>query len=162
MNTNEKNIYIDPDIPAEQQIAFLRRSVINFQFNTFEVLREKFGNEGVEIFKTILRKGFRDAIDKYKGKSFEEIKKVGGYVDRILGFQIKHDYTKPDEFQYFITYCPHLEESKRRGMDMELCNIFEDVEMEEVNKSLGMITEPTRMCQGDSKCTIRMRNTLGR
>ncbi|OGL48799.1 MAG: hypothetical protein A3C43_04455 [Candidatus Schekmanbacteria bacterium RIFCSPHIGHO2_02_FULL_38_11] len=162
MNTNEKNIYIDPDIPAEQQIAFLRRSAINFKFNTFEVLKEKFGTEGIEIFKTILRKNYRQAIDKHKGKNFEEIKKLAGLPDKIFGLQLKHDYTKPDEFQYTITYCPYLEESKRRGLGMDFCDIMEEVEIEEVSKNLGEITEPTRMCKGDSKCIIRMRNTLER
>ncbi len=32
MNPNEKDMYIDPDIPMEQQIAFLRRSALVFQF----------------------------------------------------------------------------------------------------------------------------------
>jgi len=73
---NQKNIYIDPDIPIEQQIAFLRQSTLTFQFNTFQILKEKLGNEGVEIFKTILREGTRQGIDKIKDKSFEDIKKV--------------------------------------------------------------------------------------
>lgn len=162
MNTNEKNIYIDSNIPLEQQIAFLRRSVINLKINVFEVLKEKLGNDGIEIFKTIVRNGIRQAIDKHKGKSFEEIKKMAGLTDRIFGYQTKHDYTKPDEFQYIITYCPYLEESKRRGIGMDFCNINEDIEIEEFSKNFGEITEPTQMCHGDSVCTIRMRNTLGR
>ena len=161
MNTSKKDIHIDPDIPVEQQIAFLRRSAITFQFNTFEILRENLGSEGIEIFKTILRKGTREGIDKIKEKNFEEIKKVAGIPDRILGLRLKQDYTKPDEFQYSITYCPYLEESKRRGMDMDFCNIIEDIQIEEINKNLAEVTEPHRMCWGDSKCTIRMRNTLG-
>ena len=161
MNTSKKDIYIDPDIPVEQQIVFLRRSAITFQFNTFEVLKEKLGSEGIEIFKTILRKGTRVGINKIKEKNFEEIKKVAGIPDRILGLRVKQDYTKPDEFQYSITYCPYLEESKRRGMDMDFCSIIEDIQIEEINKNLAEVTEPHRMCWGDSKCTIRMRNTLG-
>ena len=160
-SAQEKNIYIDPTIPLEQQIAFLRQSSLNFQFDVFEILREKFGNDGIEIFKTILRKGIRKGIDKYKGKNFEEIKKIAGLPDRIFGFQTEIDYTKPDEFQYSIIYCPYLEECKRRGLGMDFCNIVEEVEIEELSKSLGEMTEPTRMCHGDSKCTIKMRNTIG-
>jgi len=37
-------------------------------------------------------------------KSFEEIKKLAGIPDRILGLYIKEDYSKPDELQYSITY----------------------------------------------------------
>ena len=162
MSAKEKNIYIDPDIPVEQQIAFLRQSYINLQFNVFETLKEKFGSEGVEIFKTMWRQNVRKGIDRIKDKSFEEIKKFAGRQDRIFGFQVEKDYVKPDEFQYIITYCPYLEESKRRGIGMELGNIIEEVEMEEVSKHLGEMTEPARMCHGDSKCTIRVRNTLGR
>ena len=162
MNKSKKNIHIDPDIPMEQQIDFLRQSTLSFQFNTFEVLKEKLGNEGIEIFKTILRKGTSEGIDKIKEKSFEEITKVAGIPDRILGLQVKQDYTKNDEFQYSITYCPYLEESKRRGMDADLCNIIEDIQIEEVSKNLGEMTEPARMCHGDGKCTIRMRNTFRR
>ena len=162
MNTNEKNIHIDHNIPLEHQISFLRRSSINFQFNTFEILKEKFGSEGIEIFKTILKKGIKKGIDKIKGESFEEIKKLAGLPDRILGLHIKEDSSKPDELQYSITYCPFLEESKRRGLGTDFCDIIEDVQIEEVSRNLGEMTEPARMCHGDSKCTIRMRNTFGR
>jgi len=160
MSVNKTKIYIDPDIPVEQQIAFLRQGSLNFQFNAFEVLKEKFGNEGVEIFRTIWRETIKRGIDKIKDRSFEEIKKIAGLQDRIFGFKVEKDYVKPDEFQYSIIYCPYLEESKRRGIGMDVCNIIEEVEMEEVGKHLGEMTEPARMCRGDSKCTIRLRNTL--
>jgi hypothetical protein len=160
MNTNEKGTYIDPNIPVEQQIAFLRQSAITFQFNTFEVLKEKLGGKGIEIFKTILREGTRQGIDKIKGKGFEEITKVAGIPDKILGLHVKQDYTKPDEFQYSITYCPYLEESKRRGIGMDFCNIIEDIQIEEISKNLAEATEPNRMCWGDNKCTIRMKKPL--
>ena len=159
---NQKNIYIDPDIPMEQQIAFLRQSALNFQFNTFQILKEKLGDEGVEIFKAILREGTRQGIGKIKDKSFEDIKKVAGVADRILGLHLKQDYVKDDELQYSITYCPYLEESKRRGMDMDFCKIIEDIQIEELGKNLAELTEPSRMCRGDSKCIIKMKNTLGR
>lgn len=162
MIPTEKKMYIDPEIPMEQQIAFLRQSAIAFQINTFETLKEKLGNEGIEIFKAILRKGTSEGIDKIKEKSFKEIAKVAGVPDRILGLQVKQDYTRHDEFQYSITYCPYLEESKRRGIVEDFCNILEDVQIEEVCKNLGEMIEPTRMCWGDKKCTIRMRNTLER
>ncbi len=160
MNTQEKNLYIDPDIPMEQQIVFLRQSYINLQFKVFETLKEKFGSEGVELFKTMWRQTVTKGIAKIKDKSFEEIKKFAGRQDKIFGFNIEKDYVKPDEFQYTITYCPYLEESKRRDMNFDLCDIIEEVEMEEVSKHLAEMTEPVRMCHGDSKCTIRLSNTL--
>ena len=49
MNAKEKNIYIDPDIPMEQQIAFLRQIKSNLQFNGFETLKEKFGTKGLNF-----------------------------------------------------------------------------------------------------------------
>ena len=159
---NQKNIYIDPDIPMEQQIAFLRQSALTFQFNSFQILKEKLGDEGVEIFKAILREGTKQGIDKIKDKIFEDIKKVAGVGDKILGLHLKQDYVKDDELQYSITYCPYLEESKRRGMDMDFCNIIEDIQIEELGKNLAELTEPSRMCRGDSKCIIKMKNTLGR
>ena len=162
MNTNGGKVYIDPTIPLEQQFAFLRQRIINFQFNVFEILEEKFGNKGIEIFKTIVRKSTRQGVEKIKGKSFEKIKKISGVPDRILGLHIKEDSSEPDELQYSITYCPFLEESKRRGLGTDFCDIIEDVQIEEVSKNLGEMTEPARMCHGDSKCTIRMKNTFGR
>ena len=159
MNIQEGKIYIDSTIPLEQQIIFLRRSFINFQFNVFQILKEKLGDKGIEIFKAIVRKGTREGVEGIKGKSFEEITKIAGIPDRILGLQVEHDYTKPDEFQYSITYCPYHEESKRRGMGREFCTIIEDVQIEEVSKHLGKMTDTARMCRGDSKCTIKMRNT---
>lgn len=156
------DIYVDPDIPAERQIAFLRQSFINFQFNVFEFLKEKLGSEGVEMYKAIIRQGTKQGIEKLKDKNFEEIRKIASIPDRILGLKIQPDYSKPDELQYSIIYCPYLEESKRRGMNLEFCDILEDVQMEEVSRNLGELIEPVRMCHGDSKCTIRLRNTLGK
>jgi len=159
MNTKEGKIYIDSTIPLEQQIIFLRRSFINFQFNVFQILKEKLGDKGIEIFKAIVRKGTQQGVEGIKGKSFEEITKIAGIPDRILGLQVEQDYSTSDEFQYSITYCPYHEESKRRGMDREFCTIIEDVQIEEVSKHLGEMTDSVRMCRGDSKCTIKMRNT---
>ena len=161
MNTNEKSLYFDPDIPLEQQIVFLRQSSISFQLNTFQVLKEKLGDEGIEIFKTILRVGTRQGIDGIKGKSFQELKKMAGVPDRILGLHVKQNETGTDELQYTITHCPYLEESKRRGMEIDFCNILEEVQIEEINKDLAEITEPERMCWGDDKCTVKMRNIFG-
>ena len=115
MNTKMKDVYIDQSIPLERQIVSLRQSSMDFQFNAFEVLEEKLGNEGIEIFKAILRRGFRKAIDKYKDKNFDDIKKIAGIPERVLGFQTELDYIKDDEVQYSITLCPFLEESKHRG-----------------------------------------------
>ena len=161
INAN-KEIYIDALIPVEQQIAFLRLAAINFKFNAYQVLKSKFGNEGIEIFKTIWKLIVRQGMKTLKDKNFEEIKKLAGLQDRIFGFHVEQDYTKADEFQYSITYCPYLEASKLMETDMDFCNTIEDVEIEEVSKNLGEMTEPTRMCHGDSRCTIRIRNTLGR
>ena len=161
INAN-KEIYIDALIPVEQQIAFLRLAAINFKFNAYQVLKSKFGNEGIEIFKTIWRQIVQQGLKTLKDKNFEEIKKLAGLQDRIFGFHVEQDYGKADEFQYSITYCPYLEASKLMETDMDFCNTIEDVEIEEVSKNLGEMTEPTRMCHGDSRCTIRIRNTLGR
>ena len=84
MNEKAKNSYIDTDIPMEQQIVSLRQSALTFQFNTFEVLKEKLGSEGIEIFKDIVRKGTSEGIEQVKGKSFEEISQVAGIPDRIF------------------------------------------------------------------------------
>jgi hypothetical protein len=163
MNTKKENAsYLDHDVPSEQQIAFLRQSSISFQLNAFQMLKEKLGDEGIEIFKDILRQGYKQTLDKAKEKSFAEIRKMAGSAEKILGFLLEIDYTTPDEFQFSITYCPYLEESKRRGMDMGFCNVFEEVEIEEISKNLAELTEPERMCRGDSKCRIKMRNTFGR
>jgi hypothetical protein len=142
------------------KLLFFVKLLFSFQFNTFEVLKEKLGSEGIEIFKDIVRKGTSEGIEQIKEKSFEEISQVAGIPDRILGLHVKKDYTRPEEFQYSITYCPYLEESRRREMDMDLCNIIEDIQIEELNKSLAEVTEPIRMCWGDSKCTIKMKKPL--
>jgi hypothetical protein len=162
MDKSDQQIYVDPAVPAERQIAFLRQSFINFQCNVFEFLREKFGSDGVEMFRAIIRQGTRQGIEKLQDKSFEGVKKVATIPDRILGLKIQPEISRPDEFQYSITSCPYLEESKRRGMDMECCNVTEEVQMEEVSKSLAEMTEPARMCRGDSRCTVRLRNTFGK
>ena len=160
--TNTKEIYVDPLIPVEQQIAFLRQAAINFKLTAYQALKDKFRNEGIDIFKSIWRQIVQQGLKTIKEKNFEEIKKLAGLQDRIFGFHIEQDYLKTDEFQYSITHCPYLETSNMMGINMDLCNLIEEVEMEEVSKNLGEMTEPNRMCHGDSKCTIRVRNTLGR
>ena len=93
---------------------------------------------------------------------FQMLANLSGFSDRIIGLQTEMDYIKSDEFQYSITYCPYLEECKQRGLDMKFCHIFEGVFTEEISKNIGELTEPARMCLGDSKCTIRLRNTRGK
>lgn len=162
IKTNAKQIYVDPLIPSEQQIAFLRQSAINFKFTVYQALKDSMGNEGIEIFKSAWRQIVQQGLKTIKVNNFEQIKKLAGLQDRIFGFHVEHDYTKTDEFQYSITFCPYLETSNMLGMNMDLCNLIEEVEMEQVSKNIGEMTEPTRMCHGDSRCTIRIRNTLGR
>ena len=158
----EKDLYIDLDIPAEQQIAFLRQHAVSSRIDDFVVLKEKLGSRGTEIFKDILRQSYKCVIEMTKGLDFQTLSSLAGFSDRMFGLQTKMDYNKPDEFQYSITSCPYLDESKSRGMDMEFCHIFENVYMEEITKNIGEFTEPDRMCNGDSKCSFRMRNTFGR
>ena len=160
MSTNDKDMYIDPDYPAEQQIAFLRQHAISSKFDVFEVLKKKLGSEGLELFKDILRQGYTRVVDMTKGLDFQMLAQLAGYSDRMLGLHTEMDYIKQNEFQYSITNCPYLEESKQRGLDMEFCHIFEEVFMEEISRNLGEFTEPARMCDGDSKCIFRMKNTF--
>jgi hypothetical protein len=162
MITNEKNTNPDYEMPLAQQVDFLRQSLVNFQVSTFEILKEKLGDNGIEIFKTILRPMYTQGVEMVKDLGFQETAHFIGFSDRVMGFQMGMDYLKPDEFQYSITYCPFLEECKRRGIDMEFCNVLEEVGLDESSKTLGKVEELTRMCWGDNKCTFKMSNTLGR
>jgi hypothetical protein len=161
ISADEKDIYIDPDIPAEQQITFLRQHAITSKIDAFEVLKDG-GEEGVEVFKNILRKGYKRITEMTEGLDFQMLASLAGFSDKMMGLQTEMDYSNSDEFQYSISYCPYLEECKRRGLDMEFCHVFENVYMEEISKKLGEFTEPSRMCDGDKKCTFRMKNTFGR
>lgn len=162
MNISAQNFYVDPNMSLEEQIVFLRQNYINFKFNLFEVLREELGSRGIEIFKSVLRKDLLQGIDKHREKSFKEIAILAEIPYRIFGFQIKQGYARPNEFQYIIIDCPYYEESLRRGIDIDLCNIIEEIGIEEASKNFGEITTYTRMCHGDCICTFRIRNTLGR
>jgi hypothetical protein len=150
------------DIPAEQQIAFLQQHIVKFKLDVFEELRERLGSKGVDIFKKILARGNKRVNDMAKGMSFKIMSSFAGMSDRMFGLVTEMDYVKPAEFQYSVTYCPFLEECKARGLDNGFCHALEDVTTEAVTRELGEFTEPARMCDGDSKCTFKMRNTLGR
>ena len=160
--THDKNISANPDMPAEQQLAFLRQHIVNFKLDVFEELEESLGGQGTEIFKKILQRGCKRVNDMTKGIDFQTMAGFAGMSDRMFGLVTELDYIKPDEFQYSVTYCPFLEESKTRGLDNEFCHALEEVTTEAVTRELGEFTEPARMCDGDSKCTFRMRNTLER
>ena len=152
----------ETDFPLEQQVAFLRQNNINFRFDAFEVLKSMLGDKGIEIFKTILKRGYKRAIEMSEGQDFQTITTFMPITDRILGLEEKVDYSKVDEVQYSVTYCPYLEECKRREIDVEFCEILESVGIEEISKSIGEFTEPKRMCKGDAKCIFSIKNTLGR
>ena len=149
-------------IPAEQQIAFLQQHIVKFKLDVFEELKESLGSKGTDIFKKILERGNKRVNDMAKGLSFQTMSSFAGMSDRMFGLITELDYVKPDEFQYSVTYCPFLEECKARGLDNGFCHALEDVTTVAVTRELGEFTEPARMCDGDSKCTFRMRNTLGR
>lgn len=157
-----KEIFIDPDIPVEQQISFLRKNVIGAKIDTYLVLKEKLGAAGIELFKEILRAGYAKIAEITKDLDFQTIASFAGYSDHILGLKSAKDYMREDEFQYSISYCPYLEESRHRGLDSEFCHIFESIYNDMTNKSIGEITEPARMCDGDSMCIFRVKNTLAK
>jgi hypothetical protein len=87
---------------------------------------------------------------------------MAGSQDRIFGFRIERVDSGPDELQYVVSFCPYLEECKKREMNLDICAIIEGIEMEQVSKSLGELTQPGQMCKGDNMCRIKLRNTLGR
>ena len=62
MVTTAKEIFIDHDIPEEQQISFLRNSAIGARLDTYMVLKERLGEEGIALFKDILRQGYQGAL----------------------------------------------------------------------------------------------------
>ena len=158
----QEEVYIDPDLPMEQQIAFLRQHSLNFTFDTFEVLRDKLGTEGVELFKEILRRGNQRIVEMTDTMDFETITSLAGFTESILGLKAQMDYSRPDAFQYTISYCPYWEECSRRGLDAQLCHCMEQVYQQAMNEHIGTFTEPRRMCDGDAVCTFRMHNTMGR
>lgn len=162
MDTDNQSSNEVIDFPLEQQVVFLRQNNINFRFDTFEVLKAILGDKGIEIFKTILKRGYKRAIEMSDGQDFQTVTSFMPVTDRILGLEEEVDYSKADEVQYSVTYCPYLEECKRRGIDAEFCEILESIGIEEISKSIGEFTEPQQMCKGDSKCIFRIRNTLGR
>jgi hypothetical protein len=162
MTTHDKNISTNPDMPAQQQLAFLRQHIVNFKLDVFEELEESLGGHGTEIFKKILGRGCKRVNHMTQGIDFQTMAGFAGMSDRMFGLITELDYIKPDEFQYSITYCPFLEESKARGLDNAFCHALEEVTTEAVTRELGEFTEPARMCDGDGKCTFRMRNTLAR
>lgn len=162
MNTDNQSSNEETDFPLEQQVAFLRQNNINFRFDTFEVLKSILGDKGIEIFKTILKRGYKRAIEMSEGQDFQTITAFMPITDRILGLEEEVDYSKSDEVQYSVTYCPYLEECKRREIDAEFCEILESIGIEEISKSIGEFTEPKRMCKGDTKCIFKIRNTLER
>ena len=162
MVTTAKEIFIDHDIPEEQQISFLRHSAIGARLDTYMVLKERLGEEGIALFKDILRQGYQGIVEMTKDLDFPTIAHFAGYGDHMMGLNSETDYIEEDVFQYSITQCPYLEKSRERGLDMEFCHIFEEVYLDEINKHIGEFTEPERMCDGNSKCTFKMRNTLGK
>jgi hypothetical protein len=162
MVINANEVFIDHNIPVEQQIAFLRGSAIGSRLDTYMVLKERLGEEGIALFKDILRKGYQGIVEMTKDLDFQTIANFAGYGDHMMGLNSEIDYIKENVFQYTLTYCPYLEKCRERRLDMEFCHIFEDVYLEVINKNIGELTEPERMCDGNSTCTFKMRNTLGK
>ena len=162
MIASEKHSNDTIEFPLEQQIAFLRQRAINLQFDIFEILKKRFGSEGIEVFKSLVRQGYKRAFEMLEGQDFQTIATLIPLGDRMLGLQSNTESATADEVHYSVSYCPYLEESKHRGMDMELCTILEEIGIEEISKNLGEFTEPHRMCCGDSTCIFIMRNTQGK
>ena len=162
MTTDIKTGFCNADIPLEQQVVFLRQRALTMQFDMYEILDERFGSAGREAFKALMMRSYRRAAEMLAGLDFQTIAGLLPVSDNMLGITSATDYRNADEARYSISYCPYLEECKKRGLDMQFCEIMEEAGIQEVSRTIGEFTEPRRMCRGDSTCTFIMRNTLGR
>jgi len=160
MLPDEHDMFIDTDIPLEQQITFLRRHAVGARIDTYVVLKERLGDQGVELFREILRRGYAAIAAMAQSLDFQTIAAFAGYSDHMMGLPSKVDYIKEDAFQYSITRCPYLDACRERGLDASFCHVFEEVYISVVNKSIGELTEPERLCDGDGRCVFTVRNTL--
>jgi len=161
MVVSEKNdVIIDKEIPIERQIEFLRKGIMDRDLLTYRILKEKLGDKGEDLFYSIQLNLMQQAIKDMGLKlGFEELRRGGDVVDRILGYRIERDYEKPEEFQISLLNCPYLERAKEYGLEKEVCKLIDDWQAEQVSKTDCEMTVISKIAEGAEKCTIRFRKT---
>jgi len=159
---DNQDVYIDYDIPLERQIAFLRGRLVSFQLDVFEVLNKELGNQGVEIFRAILRHGYERVGGMVEGVSFKDLAEFALVEEHMSGLQSEIESIDENEFKWSVSKCPIWQGCQQRGMDNTFCDVLEETIIEENSKILGEFREPERMCHGDSKCTFVLKNSYGK
>ena len=154
----KKGVFIDKEIPVEKQIEFLRKGLKDREFVTYKVLKENLGEKGEDLFRTIRDNLMQQMVKDFDmNLDFEEVKRQAGMPDRILGYRMKRDYEKPEEFQMSMLNCPNFERAKEHGLEREVCRIICEWEAERAS-GLGVeMTILSRIAEGAEKCTLRFR-----
>ena len=158
----QKKLYIDTTIPLEDQIAFLRQRIVNFQLDAYEVLKAEKGEEGVELFKEILHHGFKRVGAMAKGGKFQDIAAFAIQEEHVSGIESAIDSADGEAMEWSVYSCLILDGCRQRGAGPDFCEALEAVIIEENRELLGEFAEPSRMCRGDAKCRFVLKNTLGR
>jgi predicted ArsR family transcriptional regulator len=156
--SGKQDVFVDKDIPVEQQIAFLRKGVIDRELVTYKVLKENLGEKGEDLYNTI-KEAFMQQMVKDLGMKieFEQMKQQAGQADKMLGYQLKRDYVKADEFQISMLNCPYFEASKQHGLEKEICRLVCDWEVEQAGKMGLDMAVLSKIGEGAETCTFRLR-----
>jgi predicted ArsR family transcriptional regulator len=156
--SGKEDVVIDKEIPIERQIAYLRKGALNRELVTYQILKERLGEQGEDIYRAIKESLMQRAVKDLGIKlEFEAIKRQAGQGDKIMGYRLERDYEKAEEFQVSMLNCPYFEASKEHGLEKEICKLICDWEAEQVRKMGCEMEILSKIADGAEKCTLRIR-----
>ncbi len=154
----KKDIYIDRDIPVENQIEFLRKGLIDRELVAYKVLKEKLGEKGEDLYFAFKEELMQQTVKDLGIKlEFEDIKRQAGEPDKMIGYRIDKDYGTSEEFQVIMLNCPYFERAKEYGLEKETCKLVCDWEAKQAKKMGLEMTILSKIAEGAEKCTLKLR-----
>ena len=160
-DTNKNEFIFDETIPVETQVTFLRKACATRDVAMYKVLTERLGEEkGKEMYWAI-----REYISLYamggtaKKVPFDQIKKMVGVPDKMLGYKVEKKEEAEDEVLMSFENCPALEMAKQHGLEKKVCSYMCEREREQVKQVGCEMTILARIADGAEKCRFRIRPT---
>jgi len=158
--STKKEIFIDREIPIEEQINFLRNCILERDLTVYTVLKDHLGEEGKKLYHSIKVNLMNKALEKIGQEEidFERVKQMAGIGDRILGYRLEKDYERDNEIQLSFKNCPYFEKAKEYGLEKEICDLICEFESQQLKeRGIGQMDIISRIAQGADKCIFRLR-----
>ena len=154
--------YIDPDIPIEKQIKYLRDKFSHQAVRTYKFFKREFGDRADELYERLYNMYMDDTVRDYNINlndiPFDMIVAMAANdEDKSLGFKPEVAYSSADEVHSKLGACPYHDAAQRLDFHEPVCKFVCELNTKFMTDNTSYRAYLTsKIAEGDEYCIMKI------